>query len=187
MDFVIEVFDWNQIQVEAAKSLGIGKINLSIEPLEAVEQVVKLVSSKHGEKGEVRLRLVFQPKIVAKTHKQTSTFSTAGRAMTQIDTNIGVIPLRAGFKLGVFHGVTGLLKRKEHKVMIPEVSDEIPHAADNHILDSDLPVAAATSLPENGQSTPSEPGTLRVAVLDAKGLFLTISSLCHCLGGRPRV
>jgi hypothetical protein len=128
--------------------------------LEAVEQVVNLVSSKHGEKGEVRLRLVFQPKIVAKTRKPTSTFSTAGRAMT----NIGAMPLTAG--KGVFHGVTGVFKHKEHEETIPEnFSGESPHAADNHV-----PVAAATSTSENGQTTPGESGTLRVAVMDAKGL-----------------
>jgi Ca2+-dependent lipid-binding protein len=164
-NFVVEVFDWNQI--EAAKSLGIGQINLSIEPLEAVEQVVNLTSSKHGEKGEVRLRLVFHPGIVAKTRKQTSTFSGAGRAMTQIGTNIGALPLSAG--LGVFHGVTGVFKHKEHEEKIPENSSgESPHVeavSDNHV-----PVAAATSPSENGPSTPGEPGTLRVAVLDAKGL-----------------
>ena len=127
-----------------------------------MEQVVSLFSSKHGEKGEVRLRLVFQPKIVAKTRKHTSTFSGAGRAMTQIGTNISAIPLSAG--LGVFHGVTGVFKHKEHEETVPEsVSGERPLAADNHV-----PVAAATS--ENGQSTPGEPGILRVAVLDAKGL-----------------
>lgn len=135
-----------------------------------MEQVVNLVSSKHGEKGEVRLRLVFHPKIVAKTRKQTSaTFSSAGRAMTHIGTNIGAIPLSAG--LGVFHGVTGVFKHKDHEEMIPEISSrESPHAvavSDNHV-----PVAAAATSPsENGQSTPGEPGTLRVAVLDAKGLI----------------
>ena len=122
-----------------------------------MEQVVNLVSSKHGEKGEVRLRLVFQPKIVAKTRKQTSTFIGAGRAMTQI----GAIPLSAG--KGVFQGVTGVFRHKEHEVTIPEdTSGENPHAV--------VPAAAATSLSENGQSAPGESGTLKVSVMDAKGL-----------------
>lgn len=125
-----------------------------------MDQVVNLVSSKHGEKGGVRLRLVFQPKIVAKARKNTSTFSTAGRAMT----NIGAIPVSAG--LGVFHGVAGVFKHKEHEETIPENSSgESPHAADNHV-----PVAAATSPSENGQSTSGERGTLKVVILDAKGL-----------------
>ena len=130
-----------------------------------MEQVVSLVSSKHGEKGEVRLRLVFHPEIVAKTRKQTSTFSSAGRAMTQIGTNIGAIPLSAG--LGVFHGVTGVFRHKEPEETIPEISSgESQAVPDNHV-----PVAAATTSPsENGQSTAGEPGTLKVAVLDAKGL-----------------
>ena len=132
--------------------------------MEAVEQVVNLFSSKHGEKGEVRLRLVFQPKIVAKTRKQTSTFIGAGRAMTQIGTNIGAIPLSAG--KGVFHGVTGVFKHKEHEETIPEDdSGEKLQAANNHVA-----VAAATLPSENGQSPPGEPGTLRVSVMDAKGL-----------------
>lgn len=126
-----------------------------------MEQVVNLVSSKHGEKGVVRLRLVFQPKIVAKTRKSTSTFMGAGRAMT----NIGAIPLSAG--KGVFQGVTGVFKHKEREETIPEDPfGEKPHTADNHV-----PVAAAaTSHLENGQSAPGEPGTLKVAVMDAKGL-----------------
>ena len=95
---------------------------------------------------------------------QTSTFSTAGRAMTQLGTSIGAIPVSAG--LGVFHGVTGVFKHKEHEETIPENSSgEIPHAADNHV-----PAAAATSPAENGQSTSGEPGTLKVVVLDAKDL-----------------
>ena len=127
-----------------------------------MEQVVNLVSSKHGEKGEVHLRLVFQPKIVAKTRKQTSTFMDAGRAMTQI----GAIPLSAG--KGVFQGVTGVFRHKEQEGTIPEeipreIPREIPQAAGNHV-----PVAAAT---ENGQSAPGELGTLKVAVMDAKGLI----------------
>ena len=130
-----------------------------------MEKVIKLVSPKHGEKGEVRIRLVFEPQIVAKTRKQTSTFIDAGRAMTHIGTNLGALPLSAS--KGVFHGVAGVFKHKEHEETIPENSSgESPHAADNHV-----PVAAtATSASENGQPARGEPGTLRVAVLDAKDL-----------------
>ena len=125
-----------------------------------MEQVVNLVSPKLGEKGEVRLRLLFQPKIVAKTRKQTSTFMDAGRAMTQI----GAIPLSAG--KGVFQGVTGVFRHKEHEETIPEDSfGENPRAVGNNV-----PVAAATLPSENGQSAPGEPGTLKVTVMDAKGL-----------------
>jgi hypothetical protein len=42
----------------------------------------------------------FQPEIIVKSRAKTSTFSTAGRAMTQV----GALPLQAG--KGVFHGVT---------------------------------------------------------------------------------
>ena len=174
-----------------------------------MERVVNLVSAKHGEKGEVRLRLVFNPMIVAKSRKQTSTFSNATRAMT----NIGTLPLSAG--LGVFHGVTGVFKHKEHEETTPvspsgqsphaagldllhnvfkhkeheesvSSSDQSPHAvaaSGNHVpvaattfppgngqSGNHVPVAATTFPSGNGQSAAGEPGTLRVTVLDAKGL-----------------
>jgi Ca2+-dependent lipid-binding protein len=96
-DFSVEIFDWNQI--EQAKSLGTAKLDLaSLEPFQASEQELNLVSSKHGEKGKVRVRMVFRPQIITKTRKQTSTFGAAGRAMTQI----GALPV--GASKGVFHG-----------------------------------------------------------------------------------
>ena len=69
-------------------------------------------------------------------------------------------------RLGVFHGVTGVFKHKEHEETIPEkYSGENPHAADNHIL-----LAAATSPSKNGHAMLGELGTLKVIVLDAKDL-----------------
>ena len=132
-----------------------------------MEQVVNL-STKHGEKGVIRLRLLFHPMIIAKTRKNTSTFSTAGRAMTTIGTTIGSIPLTAG--LGVFHGVTGVFKHKEHE----EIVAELPSGQSSQpmvVPNSHVTVVHPPSM--NGQ--PSEaavggPGTLRVAVLGAKGL-----------------
>ena len=60
---MLEVFDWNQI--EQAKSLGSCNIELeSLEPFTAVERTVQLSSAKHGEKGEIRLRLLFTPEIL---------------------------------------------------------------------------------------------------------------------------
>jgi len=78
-------------------------------------------------------------------------------------TQIGALPVSAG--LGVFHGVTGVFKHKEHEETIPENNSGEIYAADGHV-----PVAAATSPSENGHSAPGEPGTLKVAILDAKGL-----------------
>jgi hypothetical protein len=162
-----------------------------------VEKVVNLSSAKYGEKGEVRLRLVFNPMIVAKSRKHTSTFSNATRTMT----NIGTLPLSAG--MGVFHGVTGVFKHKEHEEMSPaspsnlspraipglgalhgvtgvfkhkepeestlvSPSDQSPHAAE--VSDNHVPVATNTNSSQSGQSAAGEPGTLRVSVLDAKGL-----------------
>ncbi|KAF8807280.1 transmembrane protein [Phlegmacium glaucopus] len=159
-EFVVEVFDWNQI--ETAKSLGIGKIDLStIEPMQSVERVISLVSTKHGEKGEVRLRLVFRPMIIAKTRKNTSTFTSAGRAMT----TIGAMPLSAG--LGVFHGVTGVFKHKEHEETAPGFPfGQTAGVSDNHAAVADKAFPSS----ESGHPVAGEPGTLRVTVLDAKDL-----------------
>jgi Ca2+-dependent lipid-binding protein len=96
--FSLEAFDWNQL--EQAKSLGSAKIELAdLEPFQPTERSLPLVSAKHGEKGEIRIRILFHPQIIARTRKSTSTFSTAGRAMTQV----GALPFGAG--KGVIHGV----------------------------------------------------------------------------------
>ena len=59
---------------------------------------------------------MFQPEIIVKSRKNTSTFSTAGRAMTQF----GGLPVQAG--KGVFHGVTGVFKGKGSKERIAFLS-----------------------------------------------------------------
>jgi Ca2+-dependent lipid-binding protein len=101
----LEVFDWNRI--ESHESLGSCIINIrDLEAFQLTERWVSLSTEKHGQKGRVRVKLLFQPKIIAKSRKTQSTFSTAGgRAMT----TIGGLPVNAG--KGVVHGVTGIFKR----------------------------------------------------------------------------
>ncbi|KAJ3513052.1 hypothetical protein NLJ89_g3156 [Agrocybe chaxingu] len=165
-DFSVEVFDWNQI--EQSKSLGSGRIDLAdVEPFEAKEVLVNLSHTKHGEKGQIRLRLVFQPEIIAKSRKNTSTFSTAGRAMT----TIGGLPINAG--KGVFHGVAGVFKRdKDQDEDSPlAVPAELPQGQASQAAGlSDHMVAAHASFPstENINAASTEPGSLRVTVLDVK-------------------
>lgn len=126
-----------------------------------MERVIHLVSTKHGEKGKVRLRLNFQPEIIAKTRKNTSTFTNAGRAMT----TIGAMPISAG--LGAF---TSVFKHKEQEETAPGFSSgQTSHAvavSDNHAA------VTTTAFPssESGYPVAGEPGTLRVIVLDAKDL-----------------
>lgn len=169
------MFDWNQI--EQAKSLGTGRIELAdIEPFQLVERIIPIVSAKHGEKGEILLRLIFTPEIIAKTRKNTSTFSTAGRAMTQL----GGLPLGAG--KGVAHGVgsvgrhvTGVFKRAKSikegddsdvepppaQVSMPAGPNASPAAA----------VAAGTTIPPTQDLIPQpETGVVRVVVIGAKDL-----------------
>lgn len=188
-DFEVEIFDWNQL--EQAKSLGSGKINLEeVEPFNALERTVPLSTPKHGAKGEIKLSLLFQPEIIAKSRKNTSTFSTAGRAMTQI----GALPIGAG--KGVFHGVTGVFKHKDKNGTIvedmePESNGQVTHmraasgSSGGSLLNlpngqtsqpvgqSDHMVSGGTAFPSNGQLTDGskvEPGMLKVTVLDAKDL-----------------
>ncbi|KAF9568534.1 tricalbin [Agrocybe pediades] len=168
-DFSLEIFDWNQI--EQAKSLGVGKINLAdIEPFQSQERVINLVSHKHGEKGQIQLRLMFQPEIIAKSRKNTSTFSTAGRAMTQL----GGLPVNAG--KGVFHGVAGVFKRgdKDSDDVQMAVPADLPAGQSSQPVGiSDQMQTATAPFPTNdvAQGPAShEPGTLRVTVLDAKDM-----------------
>ena len=157
------MFDWNQI--EQAKSLGSCIIDLAnLEPFTAVERSLALSSSKHGDKGEIRLRLLFTPEIIVKTRKNTSTFSSAGRAMTQI----GHIPVGAG--KGVFHGVTGVFKRRNSSSS--DSSDERPDPPAGVVSKPvDYAEAGPASFPTSGSlNGHSEPGTLRVIVREAKDL-----------------
>ncbi|TFY83046.1 hypothetical protein EWM64_g967 [Hericium alpestre] len=183
-DFHVEVFDWNQI--EQAKALGSAQINLEdLEPFNGVERVLPLYSDKHGQKGSIRVSLLFQPEIIARSRKNTSTFSTAGRAMTQI----GALPIGAG--KGVFHGVTGIFKRdkdedfKDGVISQPDMDGrgpvpDIPGSqmsqpvgmSDRMVAGDQLSVAPTTPPPSHGEF---ENGTLKVTVLDAKDLGETDS------------
>ena len=169
-DFSVEIFDWNQI--EAAKSLGSAKIELAdLEPFQSAERALQLVSTKHGQKGVVRVRLLFQPEIIAKSRKNTSTFSAA-RTMT----SIGAMPLGAG--KGVIQGVTGVFKKdksKDDEALPPIPSPpagqaSYPVAPPDSVPDGPTSASAAANAPaENG----NEPGILKVTVLDAKDLSAT--------------
>lgn len=175
-DFSIEVFDWNQL--EQSKSLGKGIINLrGIEPFEASEQTIALSSEKHGVKGYVTIRLLFQPEIIAKSRKATSTFSTAGRAMTQI----GSLPLGAG--KGVVRGIGNVFKRDfggSHDKLdtfpaVPEAAaGQASHLVEEHSGGNTTGANAAAfpslSRTPSSSGPPSEPGTLRVTMMSAKDL-----------------
>ena len=179
-DFSLEVFDWNQI--EQAKSLGWARITLDdIEPFEAVERSLTLSSEKHGDQGVIRLRLLFTPEIIAKARKNTSTFSSAGRAMTQV----GSIPLGAG--KGVLHGVgkvggavggavTGVFRRDKDKRESSEDSHDPPSgqisAPAGNVPIEGTPVLAFPSMNTAADqiSPPLEAGILKVTVLRAKDL-----------------
>ncbi|KZT44501.1 tricalbin [Sistotremastrum suecicum HHB10207 ss-3] len=169
----LEVFDWNQI--EQSKSLGTADIKIDdLEPFHGVQRTLQLMHAKHGTKGEIQLRLNFQPEIIARSRKNTSTFSTAGRAMTQL----GALPYGGakGVVTGVGsagHKVTGLFKRD---FAAPEAIDEVQEAPTGQISQAVDSGSAPTPFPTRNEAMSSsasvqpEPGTLKVTVLGAKDL-----------------
>lgn len=170
----MEVFDWNQL--EQAKSLGSGKIALDdLEPFEPAERIINLSTEKHGQKGQVFIRLTFAPEIIAKARKSTSTFSVAGRAMTQL----GALPIGAG--KGVIQGVGGIFKKdifhhnKSHEdvalpaVPLPELPNHSAEQASTSARDS-AAFPSTESGPRGTGGPPSEAGSLRVVVFGAKDL-----------------
>ncbi|KAF7306591.1 hypothetical protein MIND_00450400 [Mycena indigotica] len=161
-DFSVEVFDWNQIGT--AETLGVAQIPLDdLEPFESTERTLDLVSSK-GQHGFIRVRLMFQPEIIAKSRKSTSTFSTAGRAMTQF----GGIPVNAG--KGVLHGVTGVFKKGKDDDVPPVPTLSAPSGQASHPVGQNDELHPDMSIMSHDNPPSSEPGTLRVTVLDAKDL-----------------
>ncbi|CAE6457960.1 unnamed protein product [Rhizoctonia solani] len=110
-DFSLEVFDWNQ--VEAAKSLGSGQVELSdLVPLEVTVREIALSSEKHGENGIIQIYMVFRPKIIVKSRAKTSTFPSAGHVVG-----------RKGRKVGGHSGRDGDIPED-----LPEVSPLAPIA-----------------------------------------------------------
>ncbi|WVQ70782.1 hypothetical protein IAR50_000304 [Cryptococcus sp. DSM 104548] len=95
--FSFEVFDWDR--VGTATPLGSNVIDLAaLEPFEAFESTLPLIADKRGEKGNFTFRMLFTPEIIARVRQNTSSFATAGRAMT----TIGGVPLGVG--KGVIQG-----------------------------------------------------------------------------------
>lgn len=105
--------------------------------------------------------MVFQPEIIVRTRKNTSTFSVATRAVT----TIGSLPMEAG--KGVLHGVGNIFKSAlppHHEVPSPPPVQSTGSSAGSGVkaarsVESLTPVVA-----------PSEPGSLRVVVLSGKDL-----------------
>ncbi|KIY68099.1 hypothetical protein CYLTODRAFT_395974 [Cylindrobasidium torrendii FP15055 ss-10] len=162
---VIEVWDWNQI--EQAESLGSASINLAeLEPFQSVERDINLTlaSAEHSGKSRVRVRLLFQPGMVIKSRRRTSTFSSAGRAMTTTMTTIGGLPLHAG--KGVIRGLTGLVMRRPKEARTPAVPPSLPPGQASHPA---RPGQSASSLHLTASgSNFIGVGSLKVTALNAK-------------------
>ncbi|WRT70761.1 uncharacterized protein IL334_007760 [Kwoniella shivajii] len=180
--FRFEIMDWDR--VGSATPIGSGMIDLAaLEPFEQTELTLPVVSEKHGEKGSLDVKVLFQPEIIARTRMKTSTFSQAGRVVTQI----GGVPLGVG--KGVVHGggaVIGGKKDKSGKEVLvePSTGTESPlpinQASEPSVIAPELegpsqslgltPGSNSTTLPIGEGNTPNEPSTLSITVLAAKDI-----------------
>ena len=156
--------------------MGTARISLEeVEPFRGIEKTVPLSHEKHGDKGWVRVHLNFQPEIIVKSRAKTSTFSTAGRAMTQV----GSIPLQAG--KGVFHGVTRVFGRSGNHssddgsiVEVPEMGTgqaSQPVGAGGIGVGEDVftgPGQGISGAGGNANGHLAEPGIVKVTVIEAK-------------------
>lgn len=107
--------------------------------------------------------MMFTPEIIAKARKNTSTFNTAGRAVTQI----GGFPVSAG--KGVLHGVAGVFRRGDRdRESLPDIPSG--QASRPVGLPENLEARTAAFPKSSVDGSPQEPGTLQVTVLNAKDL-----------------
>ncbi|WWD07266.1 hypothetical protein V865_005363 [Kwoniella europaea PYCC6329] len=178
--FKFEINDWDR--VGSATPIGNGFVDLAeLEPFQSTELTLPVISEKHGEKGSLSIRVMFQPEIIARTRQKTSTFSQAGRVVT----TIGGVPLGVG--KGVVHGGGAVIggKDKNGKEVLVEqpepgldgfeipagqVSEPSGTGLDGAIPGGGVPGPKATTLPLGEGTGPSEPGTLGVTVIGAKDL-----------------
>ena len=159
--------------------MGTARIELgAIEPFHGIDQTIPLVHDKHGDKGWIRVHLNFQPEIIVKSRAKTSTFSTAGRAMTQV----GALPIQAG--KGVLHGVTRAFGRgggggnhSSDDGSIIDVPEMTPGQASKPIgaggigVDGDVftgPGQGISGAGGEGNGHLTEPAIVKVTVLEAK-------------------
>ena len=156
--------------------MGSARIDLEeVEPFLGLEKTIHLSHDKHGDKGWVRVHLNFQPEIIVKSRAKTSTFSTAGRAMTQV----GALPLQAG--KNVFHGVTRVFGRggdnSSDDGSIVDVAEmgsgqaSKPIGANGIGVDEDVFTGPGQDISSAGKHAGghlTEPGIVRVTVLEAK-------------------
>lgn len=176
-DFQLEVFDWNQI--EKAKSLGRAKLELAdLEPFVGIDRTISLSHQKHGEQGEIRVKLLFTPEIIGRHRTKTSTFSSAGRAMTQI----GGLPIHGvrevGHGVGKVGGAVGGIFRRDHAKNGSGENDESMTSEDppstqvSMVQGANGMVFPAKDSPVDSVQShvPSTSGILRVTVMGAKDL-----------------
>jgi len=156
--------------------LGTARIDLEeVEPFRGLEKTVFLSHDKHGTRGWIRVHLNFQPEIIVKSRAKTSTFSTAGRAVTQV----GTLPFQAG--KGVLHGVTRAFGRGgNHSSDDGSIIDvaEIGTAQASQPVGADgigvgenvfnAPGQGISGAGGHGNGHLTEPGIVKVTVIEAK-------------------
>lgn len=171
---VVSPIDARLVQIENAKLLGKGSINLAdLQAFQSTEYHVPLTNIKDGSHANINLRVIFAPAMIRRARRHTSTMMAGGRVVT----NVGAIPLGVGKGVGkgvfyggkgLIHGVshtvelagrkTGLIKRHDkhgNEVLVPANDDG--HPAGGYVSESepDLSFSGAHGFgsPETSEST----------------------------------
>ncbi|CCA70918.1 related to TCB3-protein localized to membranes, bud-enriched [Serendipita indica DSM 11827] len=170
-DMVLQVIDWNQL----GQDEPIGKVQVDLASLEAFtphEVSLPLSSTKHGDKGYIRVRMLFTPQIVAKSRKSTSTFSTAGRAVTQV----GGAPIAVGKGVvggvgivgkGVVGGVGNVGKGVKGIFSGKKGGDDVSSPPPTATSFNAPPSSAGV---EGGEELSGDQGNLRMDIIDGQDL-----------------
>ena len=150
-----------------------------------------VMTAKDGNKGTLRLRMVFTPQLIARVRRHTGTLSAAGRTLSSVGSTVGAAPIMVGKGVGhglvaggtgVVHGVgavggfagrkVGLIKKKDKQGN--EVLVEEPLEDGYEVLGEERGHARKPS--QKGSLAPSSaPGRLSITCLKARGISGTAS------------
>jgi hypothetical protein len=107
--FTMTIYDWDRVGTD--EKLGSADIDLaSLEPMESQEIVLNLKdeTGNASNAGTCRLRLIFRPGFIVRSRAATSTFSSAGRALTSLGgAGVGAIGTGVGAGAGLIGAGVG--------------------------------------------------------------------------------
>jgi hypothetical protein len=132
--FTVEIFDWDV--GSKADFLAKTDIDLNVLGTFTPQTVVLKLKGKHGEEGkfgELRLRMVFKPDYVTRSHQGSSTFHGSFAAPGKLVTGVAGAPLKVGgFAVGGISKGASFLKKNTFG----------RKSRDANVLEEEQPIAA---------------------------------------------